>query len=136
VHVRMPVTEGGAGCWGREGGRPLTVDDERTLGRRASESRAENMPSNDVLELVNMEPVGASAVRSRGFQRDESGRSRDVSRARVVALLLWVSVVCVLLGVAAGYRPLKDSKVHDFEDSPWHQVCISFTCFLLGSHLL
>lgn len=100
------------------------VDDETKLRRRASKPRAENMPSNNVLELADTEHVGASAAWSRGFQRDESGRNRVVNRARVIALL-WVTVVCVLLGVATGYRPLKDLKVIDFEDSPWHEVGIS-----------
>ncbi|KAG0555929.1 hypothetical protein M758_11G012300 [Ceratodon purpureus] len=98
------------------------VGEETILRLRASKCRVENMPSSNGLESVDRERVGASAARTRGFQRDESRRNRGViNRARVIALLLWVTIVCVLLGVATGYRPLKDSKVNGFEDSPWHE---------------
>ena len=113
------------------------VGEETILRLRASKCRVENMPSSNGLESVDRERVGASAARTRGFQRDESRRNRGViNRARVIALLLWVTIVCVLLGVATGYRPLKDSKVNGFEDSPWHEVCILSSYCGDGYHLL
>ena len=52
-----------------------------------------------------------------------------VSRACAVSLTLWVAVVCVLLGAATGYRPLKE-KVLSFENSQWlNEVC---KFFLIG----
>lgn len=84
------------------------------------------MPSKNVLESVDTECVGASAARRRGAQRDEIGWNRGVNRARVIALTLWVTIVCVLLGMATGYRPLKE-KVPSFEESLWHEVRITFS---------
>lgn len=66
---------------------------------------------------VGTERVGASGTarsRRRGFHRDGSGSS--VERA----LTLWLTIVCVLVGVATGYRPLKE-KVPSFEEALWHE---------------
>lgn len=80
------------------------------------------MLSRNVLVSADTERVGTSAARRRrGFQRDEVGWSCSVDRAHVIALTLWVTIVCVLLGVATGYRPLKE-KILSFEESPWHEV--------------
>jgi hypothetical protein len=39
-------------------------------------------------------------------------------RACTMSLFLWLALECVLLGAAAGYRPLKDRALH-FENSLW-----------------
>lgn len=103
-------------------GAQALADEEQRFWQRESESRAKNMPSKDVLASpIETDRLGASAARRRGFQREEIGRSSafyGVSRACAISLVLWASVVCVLLGAATGYRPLKE-KVLSFDNSPW-----------------
>lgn len=71
--------------------------------------------------------------------RDDSSGSGSiatfsyVSRACAVSLTLWVAVVCVLLGAATGYRPLKE-KVLSLENSQWLNEV--FMLFSIGVPIL
>jgi hypothetical protein len=107
------------------------------------------MPSKDVVVgSADTDQSGASTARPVGGRgllhhhqhhhhlqqrvRDDSSSPgiatfSRVSRACAVSLTLWVAVVCVLLGAATGYRPLKE-KVLSFENSQWlNEVCKFFS---------
>jgi hypothetical protein len=40
-------------------------------------------------------------------------------RVCAMSLLLWLALECVLLGAAVGHRPLKDTRVLEFDNSLW-----------------
>ncbi len=44
--------------------------------------------------------------------------NNGLRRACTMSLFLWLALECVLLGAAAGYRPLKDRVLH-FDNSLW-----------------
>ncbi|XP_024359669.1 transmembrane E3 ubiquitin-protein ligase FLY2 isoform X2 [Physcomitrium patens] len=98
----------------------VAVDDVTIHRRRASKPSAGDMLFKILSELVDTERVGAFSAQRRGVQWDDIGRNCGVNRACAIAITLWVIIVCVLLGVATGYRPLKE-KVLGFEESPWHE---------------
>lgn len=132
------------------------IDEETSIlfwrGRKCEEEEEEvgNMPSKDVVVgPADTDQSGASTAQPVGGRgllhhhqhqhhhlqqrvRDDSSGGgiatfSRVSRACAVSLTLWVAVVCVLLGAATGYRPLKE-KVLSFENSQWlNEVCKFFS---------
>ncbi|KAH9566364.1 hypothetical protein CY35_04G126700 [Sphagnum magellanicum] len=63
---------------------------------------------------------------AQGRRRRSSRKARErkgvgnngLRRACTMSLFLWLALECVLLGAAAGYRPLKDRALH-FDNSLW-----------------
>jgi hypothetical protein len=63
---------------------------------------------------------------AQGRRRRSSRKARErkgvgnngLRRACTMSLFFWLALECVLLGAAAGYRPLKDRALH-FDNSLW-----------------
>lgn len=59
-----------------------------------------------------------SSSSSRESRERKGVGNNGLRRACTMSLFLWLALECVLLGAAAGYRPLKDRALH-FDNSLW-----------------
>jgi hypothetical protein len=81
--------------------------------------------------------------RSSREARERKGVGNNgLRRACTMSLFLWLALECVLLGAAAGYRPLKDRALH-FDNSLWldevlpvreHGILLLFALLYLFVH--